>query len=289
MAVIRYPLFSVAAVGNTPGVGARGDMTGDGSNEPTLVGDTLSPEQIAAATFSRRGAGVDRVEVGDFLGRVARQTAELQRRLSVAEERVASMTAEAAAMRVETRGTAEVARIVAETEDVVARVRQRAADEAASVRAEADAYAATVRAEADAMRRQAEVDVDTYRRETVAHAERLRAQSDQALAVMRRDAERAIRRVHTGVIAELAERSEAVAATERALIDQLQGAAGGLQQVIDQLRERQVRATGPTGLVEAPAGPADELDIDPALAHLPPPPVAMWPTAAGDGVAERRR
>ena len=97
------------------------------------------------------------------------------------------------------------------------------------------------------------------------------------------------RKSYIGVIAELAERTEAVAATERRLIAQLQDAAGGLQRVIDELRERQVHTstTGPTGLVPAPmaaAGPA----IDPALAHLPPPPVAMWPTAAGDDIADAR-
>lgn len=279
----------MALVGNTPGVGAQGEMIGGGSDDPEQRVAALSPQEIAGATFSQRGPGIDRVEVVDFLARVARQTAELEHRLARADERVARLTADAAAMRVESRGTAEVARIVAETGDVVRRVRERAADEAAAVRAEADAYAAEVRAEVDTMRRQAEIDVDTYRRETVAHAERLRSESDQALAAMRQDAERAVRRVQTGVIAELAERTEAVAATERRLIAQLQDAAGGLQRVIDELRERQVHTstTGPTGLVPAPMAAA-EPEIDPALAHLPPPPVAMWPTAAGDDIADAR-
>ena len=109
MAVARYALFSRPLVGNTPGVGAQGDVIGDGSDRPDEGDAGLSPRQIATMTFSQRGAGVDRVEVTDFLAHVARQTDVLQHRLAVAQEQIVRLSADAAASRVENRGAAEVA------------------------------------------------------------------------------------------------------------------------------------------------------------------------------------
>ncbi len=238
----------------------------------------LSPQEIGTKTFSQVSVGgIDRVEVADFLGTVARQSQALQHELARAHEQIQRLSAEVEAVRAEGRGADQVAEIVAMTEDVVTRVKARAETEAAATRAEADTYARQVRGEVDGLRRQAEAEVEAFRQETVDHANRMRTEAEGALGRMRGEAEDAIRRVHAQVSAELAERAELLAATERALIDRLHGTAGDLHRAIDYLRERQAQAVPIPGAEPSPEGtpsvPLPDIDLTSNdLADLPPPP-----------------
>ena len=241
----------------------------------------LTPHDIGTRTFSRVSAGgVDRVEVADFLAAVARQTRDLQHQLDRAHEQVERLTAEVDAVRAESRGGAEVAEIVAITEEAVGRVRARAQADAEAHRSEADAYVREVRAEVDALRAQAEVDVETYRQETVEHASRMRTEVEAALARMRGEAEGAIRRAQAEMAAEFTERTNALVAAEQALIERLHGTAGVLHQAVDDLRERQAAASAlgdaTASAAAAPRSLMSVPDLDGAtdeFSHLPPPPI----------------
>ncbi len=243
----------------------------------------FSPEEIGTRTFSQVNAGgVDRVEVADFLAAVAREVHEQQYQLARAHEQIQRLTGEIEAARAEGRGADQVAEIVAMTEDVVTRVKARAETEASAVRADADNYARQVRAEVDALRHQAEIDVEAFRQETVDHANRMRTEAEGALSLMRGEAEDAIRRVHAQVSAELAERAEVVAATERALIERLSGTSMDLHRAIDYLRERQAQATP---IPTADEAPAPSTPTAPPVAAEPPPVAAEPPAPTPPPVA----
>lgn len=241
----------------------------------------LTPQEIETRTFGRVPAGgIDRVEVADFLATVARQTADIQHQLDRAHEQIRRLTAEVEAVRADRRGDAQVAEIMAMTEDAIGRVKARAQADAATTRGEADTYAREVRAEVDALRQQAEVEIETYRQQTVEHANRMRAEVETALARMRGEAEGSMRRARAEMSAELAGRADALIAAEQALIDRLHGTAGALHQAIDDLRERQTAARAivddEATAIETPAvSLASVPDLDLAsgdLSHLPPPP-----------------
>lgn len=222
----------------------------------------LSPREIETKTFEPvTVGGVDGDAVARFLVEVARSNSDLQRELAEAHQQIRHLT-------------------------------ERCDGKPAEVGAGGAAAMAATASEIAALRAAAEAEIEAYRQETVEHANRRRAEVEAALADMQREAEVGIRAVHSQVVAELVHRAEVIAATERALIDRLEGTAGDLHEAIDHLRRRQAQGSAAldTALGVARADvlvPVPDLDLTASGGtHRPPPPIAS-PASRGGSTSGR--
>ncbi len=227
---------------------------------------TLSPRDILTHGFSTvRRNGLDPAEVNAYLAEIAEELARHHDALSRSGEEIRRLSAELENSNtdpvVDSHNLGKwVGQIVSQSEAAAKGVIAEAEAEAAAVRRDAEEHAARVRAEVDAMRAHAEVEVEAFRRETLTHANQIRDEAEQTLKGMQHDAEQRIREVQAAVSSELETRTEAVQATERALLERLVATAEDVSSALRRFHDVDTADVGDIDLTEsAPTEPATHL------------------------------